>query len=153
LPSQSRFIVSKSGTALRSLPTRISFLDLRGFTRLTQTVSTVTIERLLNTLNALTNRVAREFGGTIRFSVGDSYFFTFTQASPMLAAAEKLWQNWMAANGGEEFGCGMHIALHRGAINAFRSFLYGDGIMAAGRVLRASRETLEADEAARSSPE
>lgn len=120
----------------------ILFLDLRGFTRLTQTAPTATIEHLLNMLDALINGVAREFDGMTRFSVGDSYFLTFTEAARIVGAAEHLTRNWKTASHDERSGCGMHIVLHRGSINAFRTFLYGEGMMAAGRVLTASKQLL-----------
>jgi class 3 adenylate cyclase len=115
---------------------------LRGFTRLTQTASTATIEHLLNTLDTLVNGVARAFNGMVRFSVGDSYFLTFTEAAGMVDAAQHLSRNWKTASHDDRSGCGMHIVLHRGSINAFRTFLYGEGMMAAGRALTASKQTL-----------
>ena len=41
-----------------------------------------------------------------------------------------------------KFDCAINIALHRGKICAFRSFLYGEGIMVAARVHSASAEVL-----------
>ena len=41
-----------------------------------------------------------------------------------------------------KFDCAINIALHRGKICAFRSFLYGEGIMVAARVQSASAEVL-----------
>jgi class 3 adenylate cyclase len=41
-----------------------------------------------------------------------------------------------------KFDCAINIVLHRGKICAFRSFLYGEGIMVAARVQSASAEVL-----------
>jgi class 3 adenylate cyclase len=124
----------------------ILLVDLRGFTQLTQTASVGTVERVLDTLDTLANNVAREFEGTIRFGIGDAYFLTFPQASHLIAAADRLSQDWNAVGHEAGCGCSIHIVLHRGSINAFRSFLYGDGIMVAGRALTASKWALAVGE-------
>jgi class 3 adenylate cyclase len=116
--------------------------DLRGFTRLTDAGSIATIERALDALESLTQTVAREFDGTIRFSVGDSYCLTFPEAAKAIAAAERLSLTWEAVNRGGRFDCPINIAVHRGSMSAFRSFLYGEGMLAAGRLQRASMKTL-----------
>jgi class 3 adenylate cyclase len=124
----------------------ILIADLRGFGRLARTASMRTVERVLDRLETLTNDVAHQLEGTIRFSAGDSYFLTFPQASHLIAAAEQLSQSWKAASHEDQTSCGMHIVLHRGRINAFRSFLYGDGMEVGAHVLTASRQVLAGSE-------
>lgn len=114
----------------------ILIVDLRGFMRLTETASAYTVEHVLNKLDTLTNDVARELGGTILFNAGDSYFITFRQASHLITAAERLSRGWQAENHK------VHLVLHRGTINAFRSFLYGSGLAVAANVQRASIQSL-----------
>ena len=97
---------------------------------------------MLNTLDTLTARIAREFEGTIRFSVGDSHCLTFAEAAGSIAAAERLSADWEAESRREGFDCPIKIALHRGRICAFRSFLYGEGLLIAGRVQAASVQVL-----------
>jgi class 3 adenylate cyclase len=116
--------------------------DLRGFTRFTEAEPVVAVEHVLNTLDALARGVAHEFEGTIRHSVGDSYWLTFSDASRLIAAAERLNTGWETASREGKFDCAINIVLHRGKICAFRSFLYGEGIMVAARVQKASAEVL-----------
>ena len=116
--------------------------DLRGFTRLTETQPVGAIEGLLDTLDAVAHRVAHEFEGTIRFSFGDSYCLTFPNAVQLVAAAERLSQDWEATSHEARSGCAINIALHRGKISVFRSFLYGHGYRIAARVANASVEVL-----------
>ena len=116
--------------------------DLRGFTRLTETQPVVAIERLLDALDALAHRIAHEFDGTIRFSFGDSYCLTFSNVAQLVAAAERLSQDWEATGREARSGCAINIGLHRGKISVFRSFLYGHGYRIAARVANASIEVL-----------
>ena len=116
--------------------------DLRGFTRLTAAEPIAMIETALEALDSLTQTVAREFDGTIRFSVGDSYCLTFLAAAHAIAAAERLSLTWEAVNQEGRFGCPINIALHRGSMSAFRSFLYGEGMTVAGRLQAASTRSL-----------
>jgi class 3 adenylate cyclase len=116
--------------------------DLRGFTHLIETKPVSAIERVLNTLDALISGIRREFGGVVRLSVGDSYCLTFAEASQLMAAAERLSANWKAASPEATSNCAINIALHRGRICAFRSFLYGDGIRIAHRIEQDSVQVL-----------
>src|ERR1700733_7168584 len=59
----------------------ILFSDLRGFSRLIEAEPVAAVETVLDTLDTLTSGVAREFGGTIRSSVGDSHLLTYPEAS------------------------------------------------------------------------
>jgi class 3 adenylate cyclase len=116
--------------------------DLRGFTAVTERVSVATVEQILDTLDALNHAVAAEFGGTIRYSIGDSYCLTFPEASQAIAAAERLSLDWQAASRDGRFGCAINMALHRGKISAFRSFLYGEGMWVAQRIQHDSLNVL-----------
>ena len=116
--------------------------DLRGFVRLTEGEPVETVECVLDTLDALIRGVAREYAGTIFNSLGDSHCLTFPGASQLMAAADRLSRGWNAANSEDRYSCSINIALHRGKICAFRSFLYGDGILVAARVQQASTSLL-----------
>lgn len=118
--------------------TYILVSDLCGFTRFTEAAPIAIVERLLDTLESIIHRVAREFGGTIHYNFGDAYCLTFPEATQVIAAAERLSRHWKTANREERFGCAINVVLHRGRINAYRSFLYGEGITVAARVWRAS---------------
>jgi class 3 adenylate cyclase len=112
--------------------------DLRGFGRLTQVATVGSIERVLDTLETLTRAAASEFSGTVRFSAGDSYCVTFPDASSATSAASGLSRTWAEASREHKFDCAINLCLHCGSFNAFRSFLYGDGITNALRALEAA---------------
>jgi class 3 adenylate cyclase len=120
--------------------------DLRNFRRITTTAPVTTAEKILETLFSLTNRVAREFGGTVRFSVADSYCLTFTDAGLAMAAAERLSKSWGAFVRQEKLPCPLNVAVHQGMLYAFRSYLYGPGLDVAAGVERASSGVLAPDE-------
>jgi class 3 adenylate cyclase len=116
----------------------ILYSDLRGFARLAQVAPVSSIERILDALDALTRAAASEFAGTVRFSIGDTYCVTLPDASSAMSAANRLSRDWAAASREQKFECAINIFLHCGTFNAFRSFLYGDGINIAARALVAS---------------
>jgi class 3 adenylate cyclase len=116
--------------------------DLRGFTRVTRSEPIPVVERLLDTLDTQIHAVVRQFEGTIRISDGDSYCLTFHDAEQLVAAAERLSLNWDTANREGRLGCAINIALHRGRMSIFRSFLYGEGPAVAKRLQAASNRLL-----------
>jgi class 3 adenylate cyclase len=120
--------------------------DLRGFRRITETAPVTTAEKILETLFDLTNRVAREFSGTVRFSVADSYCLTFANTSLAMAAAERLSKSWGAFVRQEKLPCPLNVAVHQGMLYAFRSYLYGPGLDVAAGVERVSAGVLAPDE-------
>ena len=123
----------------------ILLTDLRGFTRLTETAPIAMIEQALAALDELVTATARQFGGVIRYSVGDSFCVTFDTAIQGMRATERLSAEWEAANRRERIGCAINLVLHRGYLCGFRSFLYGKGIGEASRVQQASVELLAND--------
>jgi class 3 adenylate cyclase len=120
--------------------------DLRGFRQTIESAPVTTAEKILETLFVLTNRAAREFSGTIRFSVADSYCLTFADASLAMAAAECLYEGWGAFVRHEKLPCPLNVAVHQGMLYAFRSYLYGPGLDVAARVEKASARVLAPDE-------
>jgi class 3 adenylate cyclase len=112
----------------------ILYLDLNGFGKFMDAdPGGPTVERLLDTLDGVTHDTAREFAGTIRFSLGDSYCITFEEAGRAIGGAERLSGSWDAALR-EQFGCAMSIGLHRGNVYMFRSFLFGRDVWVASRL-------------------
>src|SRR5215831_3249567 len=94
--------------------------DLQGFTTVVENASMPEVEKTLDGLHDLVAGVCREFEGTIRFSQGDSYYVTFPEAPLALAAVDRLARQWRAAGG----PCALKLAMHKGALRAFRDFLY-----------------------------
>ena len=127
--------------------TLIMFLDLHGFGRLMDTEPVgAAVERLLDALDLVTQGAAREFGGTVRFSVGDSYCLTFAEAVQAMACAESMCRNWDARPDADKFGCTVSIGLHRGTLYIFRSFLYGRDTWIASQLQGSSARLLAENE-------
>jgi class 3 adenylate cyclase len=127
--------------------TYIMFSDLEGFgTMLDAGPASATVERILDAVDAVTRGIAQEFGGTVLFNLGDSYCVTFTDAAQAVAGAERLTQNWEAIRQREKFDCTVSIALHRGTLYTFRSFLYGRDVWIASRLQNASAKLLASHE-------
>jgi class 3 adenylate cyclase len=126
----------------------VVFTDLRGFGALVAALPMTRVEKLLDALYELTNQVAREFDGTIRFSAGDAYCLTFTDAGPAMTAAERLREGWSAFERQEQLRCSMVVAVHQGTLYAYRSYFFGQAINIAGGVQDASRTVLPPDEGA-----
>jgi hypothetical protein len=104
------------------------------------------IERVLDALDGLTQSVAKEFGGVVRYSQGDSCALTFPGIVPLVRAAMRLREGWAALDVGERSGCSIKIVLHRGRVCAFRSFLYGEGLHVVMQIERASSRLIAAGE-------
>jgi class 3 adenylate cyclase len=122
----------------------ILFSDLSGFGRMMDAgPSSATVERILDALDTLMRGSAQEFGGSVRFNVGDSYCVTFAEALPAIAWAERLTLRWDAIRHQEQFGCTISIGLHRGTLYTFRSFLYGRDVWTTSQLQSASAKLLE----------
>ena len=120
--------------------------DIRGFNQFTEAKPTSRIERVLDTLDLLVGVATRKFAGRVRSSAGDSYCLTFPDASQAMSAAEGLGRDWAAASREQEFNLPINLCLHRGTLYAFRSFLYGAGVVGAYDVLGTSVRRLGGDE-------
>jgi class 3 adenylate cyclase len=117
--------------------------DLRGFLAFTQAHPMAVVERVLDHLLELVGRVCREFGGINRFSAGDSYCLTFLEPGAALEAVERLYEAWSQFQQRDGYRCPITVAVHRGTLNLFRSYLYGsdvDLVMAVERFSRALGE-------------
>ena len=124
----------------------ILYLDLNGFGKFMDAdPGSSVVERLLDTLDGVTHDTAREFAGTIRFNLGDSYCITFEEAGQAIGGAERLSGSWDAALR-EQFRCAMSIGLHRGKVYMFRSFLFGRDVWVASRLQNATAKLLASGE-------
>jgi class 3 adenylate cyclase len=124
----------------------IVFTDLRGFARLLEVSPMTTVENLLDALLGLISGVSQELGGMIRFNTGDSYCLTFAEAGLAMAAAERISEGWGVFLRQEKLSCPINMAVHRGTMYAFRSYLYGAGINVASRIESASVSVLAPNE-------
>jgi len=117
---------------------RILLSDLRDFGRLTDTAPVVTIENVLDALQAVSQSVSSEFGGTVRYAFGDVFCLSFGESVPAIRAAVRFAEEWDAVRTRHGFGCPISLALHRGEIKSYRSFVYGRTIRIANRALEVS---------------
>jgi class 3 adenylate cyclase len=99
--------------------------DLKGFTPLFDTAGTATVETILDGLLNVITDVCHEFGGVVRFSAGDAYCLTFTNAERAMAGLEDLVATWGAFTRKADVPCRINIAVHKGTLYAFRSYLHG----------------------------
>ena len=127
--------------------TYILFSDLCGFGRMMDAGPTSSaVERILDALDELTRGTAQELGGTVRFSMGDSYCVTFAEAAQAIAWAERLTRSWDAIRRQQQFGCTISIGIHRGTLYTFRSFLYGRDVWTASQLQSASAKLIADEE-------
>jgi hypothetical protein len=82
------------------------------------------VEQILDRLLEMVSGVCREFGGTNRVGEADSYCLTFPDPGLTLAAVERLAEEWAAFERGEGLRCPMNVAVHKGVLYAYRSYLY-----------------------------
>jgi class 3 adenylate cyclase len=81
------------------------------------------VERILDRLLELVGRVCSDFSGTHRSTTGDAYLLTFPDAARAMAAVERLAEGWNAFQHHEGILCSMNVAVHKGDLYAFRSYL------------------------------
>jgi class 3 adenylate cyclase len=102
--------------------------DLRGFFAFTQEHPMTVVETVLDHLLELIGRACREFGGTNRFGAGDSYCLTFPEPALALEAVECLCEAWSRSRQRDGHRCPINVAVHKGTLNLFRSYLYGNDV-------------------------
>jgi class 3 adenylate cyclase len=117
----------------------IVITNVLGYVALVVKSPMATMEKILNRLFELHDRVCRECSGTNRFEAGDLYCLTFPDPSLAMAAVERLAKEWDAFERGQGLGCPINIVVHKGDLYAFRSFLYGNDLNVAIWVERAAR--------------
>lgn len=108
--------------------------DLRGFTHYQESHSTREVETLLTYLDQSQKAICREFGGTIRLILGDSYYLTFPQSDLALAALQQLCYQWKEFIQAHQIECGLAIGMTRGDLMIFQSCIYGRDINIAARL-------------------
>ena len=106
----------------------IVFSDLRGFSRFSVLQPVEAVEELLTRLESLHNEICSKFGGTVRFILGDEFFFTFREAERALEAVNHLCDEWDQFRAKNHIDCPIKVGVNKGDINQFRSFLYGTSI-------------------------
>ena len=111
--------------------------DLR-FGTITMESSVGVVERILDALLGLVGRVCSDFSGTHRSTTGDAYLLTFPDAARAMEAVERLAEGWNAFQHDEGIVCSMNVAVHKGDLFAFRSYLLSRDINLTFNVERAT---------------
>jgi class 3 adenylate cyclase len=101
----------------------IVITDIRGFSAIAETSQMTVVEDILDRLHELISRVCRDFGGTHHFGAGDGQFLTFSEPGRAMAAVERLTEEWGKSTGKQR--CPMNVAVHKGTLYAYRSYLFG----------------------------
>ena len=114
--------------------------DLGGFSELITLSQVTKVEEVLDRLLEVVGQVCREFEGTTRFSDGDMYCLTFTDADCAMAATERLATEWDVFNISERLGCPMAVVLHKGDLYLYRSYLYSVDLMVISAVMSAGKQ-------------
>jgi class 3 adenylate cyclase len=123
---------------MRVIPDQyIVVTDLR-FGSIAVESSVSVVERILDGLLELVGRVCLDFSGTHRSTTGDAYLLTFPDATRAMAAVERLAEGWNAFQHREGIRCSMNVAVHKGDLFAFRSYLLSRDINLTFNVERAT---------------
>jgi class 3 adenylate cyclase len=99
--------------------------DLKGFDAFTAAQGVPVVERVLDKLLDLVNRLRVEFAAVNRGAAGDSHCLTFSAADAAIAAADRLQEAWTSFQREEAFRLPINIVVHKGTLYAFRSYLFG----------------------------
>ena len=102
----------------------ITVIDLTEFTPTIETLPTTLVETMLDALHDLVGNACREFDGVVRFGSGDGYCLTFTDVRRAMAGVEDLVKEWTAFARRTNVRCALNVAVHKGTLHAFRSYLH-----------------------------
>jgi class 3 adenylate cyclase len=123
---------------MRTIPDQcIVVTDLR-FGTIAVESSISVVERILDHLLELVGRICSDFTGTHRSTTGDAYLLTFPDAARAMAAVERLAEEWNTFQQREGILCSMNVAVHKGDLFAFRSYLLSRDIDLTFNVERAT---------------
>jgi class 3 adenylate cyclase len=104
----------------------IVFIDIRGWTRFTDSQGIEDVASFLSDYDDLLNDICDRHGGVIRNASGDQYFLTFSETGALFAAMENLYKSWKSMI--ERYELGLSVAVHNGDLNVIRSYLYSNDI-------------------------
>jgi len=123
----------------------IVITDLKGFDAFTEAQPVAATERVLDQLLELVNRLRSESGGVNRGGAGDAHFLTFSEVQVAMATAERLREAWKSFQRQEGYRLPINIALNKGTLHAFRSYLYGPDISVVASVESATSSLITGD--------
>jgi len=97
--------------------------DLHAFGTIAENSPLALVEKILDRLLDLVSRVCSDFSGKHRSNAGDTYLLTFPDAQKGMAAVERLAEEWNRFQQAASLRCPMNVAVHKGVLYAFRSYL------------------------------
>lgn len=112
----------------------IVFSDLHGYTAYTASFPVEEVEKLLIHHETLHNQACEMFGGTIRQFLGDACLMTFPESQAAVGGVEFLTREWDNFARQNRISCSIKVAVHKGDLYLFRSYLYGKAINATSRL-------------------
>ena len=115
----------------------IVIADAKGFRNLYASHDTEMVEKFLLEYEDLMNDICEKNGGMIRQVNGDLFFMTFEKADQAISATKMLCLNWTII--WERYNIGVEIGVHKGNLNVFRSYVFGDDINVTERLLELGR--------------
>ena len=118
---------------------------LKGFDAFTTAQGVAAVERVLDQLLDLVNRLRSEFGCVNRGAAGDSHCLTFSAPDAAMAAAERLHEAWRSFQKQAGFWLPINIAVHKGTLHAFRSYLFGNDLGIVANIEAATSSLLTGD--------
>jgi|SRR6516162_516230 class 3 adenylate cyclase len=113
--------------------------DLGGFSKLITATQVTKVEEVLDRLLEVVGQVCQEFGGKSREKIGDAYCVTFADADRAMTATERLAKQWEVFIRSENLDCPMGVAVHRGDLYLYRSYLYSVDLMVVSAVMSAGK--------------
>jgi class 3 adenylate cyclase len=102
--------------------------DLRYFAAYQQHHTVADVERLLIHIEKTVRAATEAQGGTIRYSIGDTYCLTFSEPALALTAVDEICRTWQAYIQETRDACPIIAGIHQGDLAMFRAYLYGEAI-------------------------
>ena len=103
----------------------LAYTDIMHFVKFRQTHDLPLIEQFLLQHEKIIRKATEEEGGVIRSIDGDNCLLSFSDTDRALSAVVKLLQNWQTYTDSQEIDCPIKIAMSRGSLQVFRSFVIG----------------------------
>jgi class 3 adenylate cyclase len=104
----------------------IVYTDLSNWRAFVRAKNIEEIEGFLLDYDDLLNQICEKYSGIVRNAAGDNYFLTFSEVNQALLAIYELSVRWKLII--EHHKVGLKVGIHKGTINVFRSYVYGEDI-------------------------
>lgn len=106
----------------------VAFTDTRKFTYFKENYSMEDVEILLTEMENTAKEACELYGGTIRATIGDSHFITFTDPADAIRGIIMILESWNNFLQEKKYPCYTTAGMHRADVYIFRSCIYGDQI-------------------------